>query len=213
MHETRNIIKIRSSLNNLRLHLFLVSGKSQKSYFCIRNLNNAIFPSEAGAQQHSRLFKCLLFNCISYWKSNGVELHCCSVSQQCPALCDPVDCSTPVPCPSLFPGACSLISIDLVIPSNHLILCRALLLLPSFFPSIRVFSSESTLCIMWPKYWSFSFSISPSNKYSGFISFRIDWFDLLVAQGTPRSPLQHRNPKALVIWWSAFFTTQLSQPT
>ena len=103
-----------------------------------------------------------------------------------------MDCSTPVPCPSVFPGACSLLSTDLVMPSHHLILCRAFLLLPSFFPSIRVFSSKSTLCIMWPNYWSFSFSISPSNEYSGFISFRIDWFDLLVVQGTLKSPLQHQ---------------------
>ena len=103
-----------------------------------------------------------------------------------------MDCSTPVPCPSVFPGACSLMSTDLVRPSHHLILCRAFLLLPSFFPSIRVFSSKSTLCIMWPNYWSFSFSISPSNEYSGFISFRIDWFDLLVVQGTLKSPLQHQ---------------------
>ena len=84
-----------------------------------------------------------------------------------------------------------LMSIALVIPSNHLILCQPILLLPSIFPSIRVFSNESALCIRWPKYWSFSFSISPSNEYSGLISFRTDWFDLLAVQGTPKSLLQH----------------------
>ena len=91
-----------------------------------------------------------------------------------------------LPCPSPIPGACSskLMSIKSVMPSNHLILCRPFLLLPSIFPNIKVFSSESSLCIRWPKYWSFSFSISPSNEYSGLTSFRIDWFDLLAVQGT-----------------------------
>ena len=90
-----------------------------------------------------------------------------------------------------------LMSIELAMPSNHLILCHSLLLLPSVFPSIRVFSSELVLLISWPKYWSFSFSISPSNEYSGLISFRIDWFDLLVVQGTLKSLLQHHSSKAL----------------
>ena len=95
-------------------------------------------------------------------------------------------------------------------PSNHLILCRPLLLLPSIFPSIRVFSNESALCIRWPKYWSYSFSISPSNEYSGLISFRIDWFDLLAVQGTLKSLLQHHSSKASVLRHSAFFMAQLS---
>ena len=99
-----------------------------------------------------------------------------------------------------------------VMPSNHLILCRPLLLLPSIFPSIRVFSSESVLCIRWPKYWSFSFSISPSNEYSGLISFRIDWFDLLAIQGTLKSLLQHHSSKASILQSSAFFVVQLSHP-
>ena len=98
-----------------------------------------------------------------------------------------------------------LMSIESVMPSNHLIICRPLLLLPSIFPSIRVFSSESILCIRWPKYWSFSFSISPSNKYSGLISFRIDWFDLIAVLGT-----QHHSPKASILQHSAFFILQLS---
>ena len=98
-----------------------------------------------------------------------------------------------------------LMSIDLVMSSNHLILCRPLLLLPSFFPSIRVFTNESALRIRWPKYWSFSFSISPSNEYPGLISFRMDWLDLLAVQGTLKSLLQHHSSKASVLRCSAFF--------
>ena len=102
-------------------------------------------------------------------------------------------------------------SIELIMPSNHLILCHPLHLLPSIFPSIRVFSSESAVCIKWPKYWCFSFSISPSREYSGLISFRIDWFDLLAAQGTLNSsPLQHHSLKASILQHSAFFMVQLS---
>ena len=97
-------------------------------------------------------------------------------------------------------------------PSNHLILCRPLLLLPSIFPSIRVFSNESALCIRWPKYWSFNFSISPSNEYSGLVSFRMDWLDLLAVQGTLKSLRKHHSSKASVLRYSAFFTVQLSHP-
>ena len=97
-------------------------------------------------------------------------------------------------------------------PSNHLILCHPLLLLPSIFPSIRVFSNESAFHIMWPKYWSFSFNISPSNEYSGLISFRMDWLDLLAVQGTLKSLLQHHSSKASLLQCSAFFTVQLSHP-
>ena len=103
-------------------------------------------------------------------------------------------------------------SIELVMLSNRLILCCPLLLLPSLFPSIRVFSNESALHIKWPNYWSFTFSISPSNKYSGLISFRIDWFDLLAVQGTFVNLLQHHNLKASVLQCSAFFMVQLSHP-
>ena len=103
-------------------------------------------------------------------------------------------------------------SIELVMPSNHLILCRPLLLPPSMFPSIRVFSSESALHIRCPKYWSFSFSISPSNEYSGLISFRMDWLDLLAIQGTLKSLLQHHSSKASIPDHSAFFIDQLSHP-
>ena len=98
-----------------------------------------------------------------------------------------------------------LTSIETVMPSNHLILCCPLLLLPSIFPSIRVFSNELALHIRWPKYWSFSFSISPSNKYSGLISFKIDWLDLLAVQGTLKSLLRHHSSKASILWCSAFF--------
>ena len=105
-----------------------------------------------------------------------------------------------------------LISIESVMPSNHLILCRPILLLPSIFPSIRVFSKESVLHIRWPKYWSFSFNISPSNEYSGMISFTIDWFDLLAVQGTLKSLIQHHSSKASILWHSAFFIVQLSHP-
>ena len=105
-----------------------------------------------------------------------------------------------------------LMSIESVMPSNHLILCCPLLLLPSIFPSNRVFSSESVLHIRRPKYWSFSFSISPSNEYSGLISFRMEWFDLLAVQGTLKSVLQYHNSKASFLWRSAFFMVQLSHP-
>ena len=103
-----------------------------------------------------------------------------------------------------------LMSIQSVMPSNHLILCHPLLLLPSIFPSIRVFSNESVLHIRWPNYWSFSFSISPSNEYSGLNSSRFDWFDLLALQGTLKSLLQHHSLKASILWCSAFFMVQQS---
>ena len=105
-----------------------------------------------------------------------------------------------------------LMSIKLVMPSNHVIFCHPLFLLPSIFPSIRVFSNESVPRIRWSNYWSFSFSISPSNEYSGLISFRIDWLDLLGVQGTLKSLLQHHSSKASILWHSAFFIVQLSHP-
>ena len=105
-----------------------------------------------------------------------------------------------------------LMSIELVMPSNHLILCHPLLLLPSVFPSTRVFFNESVLCIRWPKYWSFSFSFSPFNEYSGLISFRIDWLYLLAVQGTLKSLLQHHSSKASILQCSALFIVQLSHP-
>ena len=105
-----------------------------------------------------------------------------------------------------------LMSIELVMSSNHLILCRPLLLLPSIISSIRIFSNESALRIRWPKYWSFSFNLSPFNEHPGLISFRMDWLDLLAVQGTLKSLLQHHSSKASILWCSTFFTVQLSHP-
>ena len=124
-----------------------------------------------------------------------------------------MNCSMPgLPVHHRSRSSLKLTSIELVMPSIHLILCRLLLLLPPIPPSIRVFSNESVLCIRWPKYWSFSFSISPSNEYSGLISFRINRLDLLAVQGTLTSLLQHHSSKASILQCSAFFTVQLSQP-
>ena len=103
-------------------------------------------------------------------------------------------------------------SIESLMPSNHLILCQPLLLLPSIFPNSKVFSKESTLRIRWPKYWSFSFDISPSNEHAGLITFRMDWLDLLAVQGTLKSLLQHHSSKASILWHSVFFKVQLSHP-
>ena len=105
-----------------------------------------------------------------------------------------------------------LLSIESVMPSSHLILCRPLFLLPPIPPSIRVFSNESTLCMRWPKYWSFNLSVSPSNEYPGLISFRMDWLDLLAVQGTLKCLLQHHSSKASILQHSAFFIVQLSHP-
>ena len=143
----------------------------------------------------------------------SLYLNCYSVTQFCLTLCDPMDCSTQA---SLFFSISwsllNLMSIESVMPSKHLILCRPLLLLPSIFPSIRVFSNESVICIKWPKYWSFSFNISPSNEYQGLISFKMDWFDLLAVQGTLKSLLQHHSLKASIPQRSAFFIIPLSHP-
>ena len=113
---------------------------------------------------------------------------------------------------TIFLSMLKLVSIEWVMPSNHLILCCPLFLLPSIFPSIRVFSNESVLHIRWPKYWSFNFSISAFNYYSGLISFRMDWLDLLAVQGTLKSFLQHHSSKASILWCSAFFMIQPSHP-
>ena len=136
-----------------------------------------------------------------------------SVAQSCPTLCNSMDYSMPgLPvhhqCPELTQTHVHRVG-D---PSNHLILCHPFLLPPSIFPSIRIFSSESALHIRWPKYWTFSFSISPSNEYSGLISFTMDWLDLLAVQGTLKNLLQHHSSKASIPWRSAFFTVQLAHP-
>ena len=133
-----------------------------------------------------------------------------SVAQSCPTLCDPMvaACQTSLSIISSW-YLLKLISIDLVMPSNHLVLCHPLLLLPSIFPIIRVFTNESVFCIRWPKYWSFSFSISPSSESSELISFRMDWLDLLAVQGILKSLLQHHSSKALLLHCSSLFIVQL----
>ena len=124
-----------------------------------------------------------------------------------------MDCSIPgFPVHHQLQSLLKLMSIESVMPSNHLILCHPLLFLPSIFPSIRVFSNKSVLCIRWPKYWNFSFNMSPSNEYSGLISFRMDWLDLLAVQRTLKSLLQHQSSKASILQHSAFFMIQLSHP-
>ena len=129
-----------------------------------------------------------------------------SVTQTCPTLCDPMDCSTPgLLVHTNSQSLLRLMSIESVMLSNHLIFCHPLLLPPSIFPSIRVLSNESVLHVRWPKYWSFSFNISPSNEYSELIYFRMDWLDLLAVQGTLKSLLQHHSSKASILWCSAFF--------
>ena len=149
-----------------------------------------------------------------YYHSYSSTIVCIGlVTQLCLSLCDRMDCSTPgFPVLNQLPELGKLMSTELMMPSNHLILCHPLLLLPSIFSRIRVFSYVSVLCIRWPKYWSFSFSISLSNEHSGLISFRMDWFDLLADQGTLKSHLQHHCSKASILWRSAFFTVQVSHP-
>ena len=134
----------------------------------------------------------------------------CSVTQSCPTLCDPMNCSMPgFP---VFHHVLELVQTHVHWVGDATIPSHPLLLLPSIFPSIRVFSNESALHIRWPTYWSFSFSSSPSNEYSGLISFRIDLLDLLAVQGTLKSLIQHHSSKASILWRSAFFTVQLSHP-
>ena len=140
-------------------------------------------------------------------------MSCCSVSKSCQTLCNPMVAARQA---SLFfttsQSLLKLMSTESVMPSNHLTLCHPLLLLPSIFPSTRVSSNESALCIRWPKHWSFSFSISLSSEYSGLISFRMDWLDLLAVQETLKSLLQHHSSKASILGHSAFFIVQLSHP-
>ena len=136
---------------------------------------------------------------------------CCSVIQSCLTFCDPVDCSIPgFHVLHYLSQLFKLMSTESMMPSNHLILCHPLLLLSSIFPSIKIFSSEQGLHIRWPKYWNFSFSISPSNEQQRLISFRTDWLDLLAGQGTLKSLLQHHSSKASILQHSAIFMVQLS---
>ena len=136
-----------------------------------------------------------------------------SVAHLCPTPYNPMNHSMPgLPVHHQLPDLLKLMSIESMMPSNHLILCCPLLLLPLIFPSIGVFSNKSALCIRWPKYWSFSFNISPSNEHPGLISFRMDWLDFLAVQGTLKSLLQYHSSKASILWCSAFFIVQLSHP-
>ena len=141
---------------------------------------------------------------------------CCSVAKSCPIICDPWTAAHQPPLTSTISQNLlkfmSIESVAWLMLSNHLIFCQPLLLLPSIFSRIRVFSNESALHIRWPKYWSFSSSISPSNEYSGLIFFRIYWFDFLAVQGTLESLFQHHNSKTSILWHSAFFMVQLSHP-
>ena len=143
-----------------------------------------------------------------------LQLCCCSVAQSCLTLYDPRDVAHQASLSfTISWSSLKLMSIESVRPANPLILCHPLLLLTSIFPSIRIFSNESALHIRWPKYWSFSFSISPSNEYSGLISFRIDWFDLIPVHGTLMSLLQHHNSKESILQCLAFLMVQHSQQT
>ena len=147
----------------------------------------------------------------SLWISEFSSVQFSSVTQSCPTLCDPMNCSTPgLPVHHQLPEF-TQIHVQ-VMPSNHLILCHPLLLLPPIPPSIRVFSNESALCIRWPKYWSFSFNFSPSNEHPGLISFQMDWLNLFAVQGTLKSLFQHYSSKASILLRSAFFIVQLSHP-
>jgi len=140
--------------------------------------------------------------------------HISSVAQSCPALCDPMNHRIPgLPVHHQLPESTQTHVLESVMPSNHLILYHPLLLLPSIFPSIRVFSNDSALCIRWPEYWSFSFNISPSNEHSGLIFFRMDWLDLLAVQGTLKSLLQHHSLKASILQHSAFLWRRQWHPT
>ena len=153
--------------------------------------------------KHREIWLDLYYNVILF------TLCCCSVAQSCPPLCETMDCSTPG---SSVPISWSSLKIKSLMPSNHLILCHPLLLRPSMFPSIRVFSNESALHIRWPKYWSFNFSVSPSSEHSGLVSFRMDWLGLLVVQGTLKSLLQHQFESINSLGHSAFFIVHLSHP-
>ena len=147
------------------------------------------------------------------YSDNYIRCCCCSVTQSCLNSATPWTSAHQASLSfTISQSLLKLMSIELVMPFNQLVLCGPLLLPPSIFPSIRVFSNESAVCIRWPKHWSFSFSISPSSEYSGLIPLRIDWFDLLAVQGTLKSLLQHHSSKASILQCSAFYMVQLSHP-
>ena len=155
---------------------------------------------------------------MDFQQQNELHIHrntqsVSSVAQSCPTLCNSMDCNTPCfPVLHQLQELLKLKSIEWVMPSNDLIFCRPLLHSPSIFPSIRIFSKESVLLITWLKCWNFTFNISPSNEYSGLISFRMDWLDLLAIQGTLERLLQHHRSKVSILWCSTFFIVQVSHP-
>ena len=172
------------------------SSSSKNTGIVCHALPQGIFLTQ---ESHMGLLHCRqILYCLSYQGSgNTAIVQFSSVAQSCPTLCDPMNRSTPgLPVHHQLLELLKLMPIESVMPSSHLILCCSLLLLPSIPPSIRVFSNEPTLHMRWPKYWSFSFSISPSNEHPGLISFRMDWLDLLAVQGTLKSLLQHHSSKA-----------------
>ena len=154
----------------------------------------------------------MLVSAVQQYKLARIIYIFCSVAQSCLTLCDPMDCNMPGFPITNSQSLLKLMSIDLAMPSNHLILCHPRLFLPSIFPRVRVFLNETVLCIRGPKDWSFSFSISPCNEHSGLISFRMDWLDLLAVQGTLKSLLQHHTSKVSILQRSAFFIVQFSHP-
>ena len=154
----------------------------------------------------------MLLKCYPLNELILISVQCSSVAQSWPTLCDPMNCSMPgLPVHHQLPESTQPMSIESVMPSNHLILRRRLLILPPIFPSIRVFSNDAALLIRWPKYWSFSFSISPSNEHPGLISFRMDRLNLLAVQGTLKSLLQHHSSKALSFYMFFFLSSSILQ--
>ena len=148
-----------------------------------------------------------------FFFNRGATVQFSSVAQSCLTLCNPMNHSKPgLPIHHQLPESTQTHAIESVMPSSHLIFCRPLLLLPSIPLSVKVFSNESTLCMRWPKYWSFSFSIRPSNEHPGMISSKMDWLDLFAVQGTLKGLFQHHSSKASIFWHSAFFSVQLSHP-
>ena len=184
--------------------------KSLRTNTCYISLNifwtalRHITKNKGGCSGEENLNFCVRESFLTVWdpkRMYSLALSFSSVALSCPTLCNTVDYTL-----------LKLMSIESVMPSNHLVLCCPLLLLPSIFPTIRVFSKESVLCTRGPKYWSFSFSIRLSNEYSGLISFRMDWIDLRAVQETLKSLLRHHSSKASILWCSAFIMVQLSHP-
>ena len=192
---------------NVRLHVWLALFSDAKSKSC-----NTTFQLQHSSLTFSLWFLSILYELYKHLY-NAYSVQFSSVTQPCPTLCNTRTAVCQVS-ESIInsQSLLKLLSTELVTPSNHLILWRPLLLLPSVFPSIRVISNESVLCNRWPKYWSFSISISHSNEYSGLISTRVDWLDLLAVQGTLKSLLQHHNSKASILWHSTFLRVKLSHP-